>query len=64
MLKGNQHYITKYTPENVEIMKGIADGAAAAGFKLSYTDVLLMNCTLPKPETSTYPKGAEMDPCR
>jgi hypothetical protein len=43
-------------------MKGMADGAAAAGFKLSYIDVLLMNCTLPKPETSTYPKGAEMDP--
>ena len=61
MLKGNQHYIEKYTPENIEIMEGIADGATSAGFKLSYTDVLLMNCTLPKPETSTYPKGAEMD---
>jgi len=61
MLKGNQFYIKKYTPENIEIMKGIADGATAAGFQLSYTDVLLMNCTLPNPETSTFPPSAEKD---
>ena len=61
MLKGNQFYIKKYTPENIEIMKGIADGSTAAGFQLSYTDVLLMNCTLPDPETSNFPTGAEKD---
>lgn len=61
MLKGNQFYIKKYTPENIEIMRGIADGAASAGVQLSYTDVLLMNCTLPNPETSTFPPGAEKD---
>ncbi len=61
MLKGNQFYIQKYSPENIEIMKGIADGATATGFQLSYTDVLLMNCTLPKPETSDFPPGAEKD---
>lgn len=61
MLKANQYYIKKYTPENIEIMKGIADGATASGFQLSYTDVLLMNCTLPKPETSTFPPGAQKD---
>lgn len=61
MLKGNQFYIQKYTPENIEIMKGIADGTIASGFQLSYTDVLLMNCTLPKPDTSTFPPGAEKD---
>jgi hypothetical protein len=61
ILKGNQFYIDKYTPENIEILKGIADGATAAGFHLSYTDVLLMNCTLPDPETSTFPPGAEKD---
>ena len=61
MLKGNQFYIDKYTPENIEIMKGIADGATSAGFTLSYTDVLLMNCTLPDPETSSLPPGAEKD---
>jgi hypothetical protein len=47
MLRGNQFYIEKHTPENIEIMKGISEGATAAGFQLSYTDVLLMNCTLP-----------------
>jgi hypothetical protein len=61
MLKGNQFYINKYTPENIEIMKGIADGATASGFRLSYSDVLLMNCTLPDPETSNFPSGAEKD---
>jgi hypothetical protein len=61
ILKGNQFYIQKYTPENIEIMKGIADGATASGIQLSYTDVLLMNCTLPKPETSTFPPAAEKD---
>ena len=59
MLKGNQHYIHRYTPENIDIMKGIADGATASGFPLSYTDVLLMNCTLPDPETATFPPEAE-----
>jgi hypothetical protein len=59
ILKGNQFYIQKYTPENIEIMKGIADGATAFGFQLSYTDILLMNCTLAKPETSTFPSGVE-----
>ena len=62
MLKGNQFYIKKYTPENIEIMKGIADGATATGFQLSYTDVLLLNCTLPDPKSSTFPPGAEKDP--
>jgi len=61
MLKGNQFYIQKYTPENIEIMKGIADGATASGFQLSYTDVLLMNCTLPNPEASLFPPNADRD---
>jgi hypothetical protein len=58
-LKANQHYIQKFTPECIDIMKGIAGGASAAGYKISYTDIVLLNCTLPKPETSTYPAGAE-----
>ncbi len=61
MLKGNQFYIEEYTPENIDIMRGMADGASASGFQLTYTDVLLMNCTLPNPETSTFPPGAEKD---
>jgi hypothetical protein len=60
-LKANQYYIRKYTPENIEIMKGIADGATEAGYNITYTDVVLMNCTLPKPETSIYPEGADKD---
>ncbi|MGD2246390.1 MAG: C45 family autoproteolytic acyltransferase/hydrolase [Candidatus Aminicenantes bacterium] len=60
-LKANQHYIKKYTPEIIEQMKGMADGARKAGFSLAYSDILLINCTLPKPETSTYPAGAEKD---
>lgn len=61
MLKGNQFYIDKYTPENITIMKGMADGASASGFPLSYTDVLLMNCTLPYPDSAAFPTGAEKD---
>ena len=58
-LKANQYYIQEYTPEWIETMKGMADGAVSKGYSLSYTDVLLINCTLPKPETSHYPEGAE-----
>ena len=60
-LKANHYYIKKYTPENIDIMKGIADGATDAGYEISYTDVVLMNCTLPKPETSTYPEEAKSE---
>jgi len=58
-LKANQYYIQKYTPEWINTLKGMADGAASKGYSISYTDVLLMNCTLPKPETSHFPEGAE-----
>jgi hypothetical protein len=58
-LKANQHFIQEYTPENIEIMKGMAAGATAAGFDLAYEDALMMNCVLPDPETSEYPAGAE-----
>ncbi|MCP4725094.1 MAG: hypothetical protein GY863_08665 [bacterium] len=61
ILKANQYFVNKYTPEIIDQMKGMADGATAAGYDLSYTDVMLMNCTLPDPETSTYPEGAEKD---
>ncbi len=60
-LKANQHYIEKYTPQWIAFMRGMADGATAAGHPISYVDVVLMNCTLPKPETSKYPAGAEKD---
>ncbi|MFC1557493.1 C45 family autoproteolytic acyltransferase/hydrolase [candidate division KSB1 bacterium] len=61
ILKANQYYIKKYTPEIIDQMKGMADGATAAGYWLTYVDVMLMNCTLPDPGTSTYPSGAESE---
>jgi hypothetical protein len=42
-LRGYQYYIKKDTPEAIEMMRGIADGATAAGCAVSYTDVLLIN---------------------
>jgi len=60
-LKANQYYIRKYTPEAITIMKGIADGAMAAGFDVTYEDEVLLNCDLPNPETSTVPEGAEKE---
>lgn len=60
-LKANQFYINKYTPELIDMMRGMADGAAAAGYEVNYIDILLINCTLPKPETSTFPPEAEKD---
>jgi len=64
VLKGltiNQYFIRTYTPENIEIMKGMADGCAAAGVDVSYVDIVLLNGTLPDPKTATYPKGADKD---
>ena len=58
-LQANQHYIKKFTPEWIEFMRGMADGSTTAGYPLTYRDVLLMNMTLPKPETSHFPEGAE-----
>lgn len=60
-LKANQYFIKKFTPECIEIMKGMAAGASAAGYQINYTDILLLNCTLPKPETSTLPPGVEKE---
>lgn len=59
-LKGYHYYIRKYAPEIIEMMRGMADGATAAGYPLSYSDVLLMNndARIPTP-TSIYPLCAE-----
>ncbi|MFC2117017.1 C45 family autoproteolytic acyltransferase/hydrolase [Bacteroidota bacterium] len=60
-LKINQFFIKEYTPENIEIMKGMTDGAKAAGYDISYIDIVLLNVTIPDPKTSTYPKDAGKD---
>jgi hypothetical protein len=44
-LRANQYFIQKHTPENIEIMKGMAAGATAAGFDLSYEDALITKST-------------------
>ena len=43
MLKGFQYYIKEYTPEIIDEMIGIAHGARAAGFDVTYTDILSIN---------------------
>jgi len=58
-LQANQTFVRRYTPEWIDFMKGMADGASRAGYPMTYTDVLLMNCTLPDPKTSVFPAGAE-----
>ncbi len=60
-LKANQSFVVRYTPEWIDFMKGMAEGATRAGFPMTYTDILLLNCTLPDPKTSVYPEGAEKD---
>ena len=60
-LRANQTFVRSYTPEWFDFMQGMADGATKAGRPMTYTDVLLMNCTLPDPKTSAYPEGAEDD---
>jgi hypothetical protein len=60
-LRANQTFVRSYTPEWLDFMQGMADGATKAGRPTTYTDVLLMNCTLPDPKTSVYPEGAEDD---
>lgn len=60
-LKGFQYYIKKYVPEEIEMMKGIADGATNAGYKLSYMDILLLNAGIRRTSGYTYPSGAEAE---
>jgi hypothetical protein len=60
-LKAHQFYIKKYAFDAIEQMKGMAAGATAAGYKVSYTDILLINnrgIDVPTPKF-TYPSGAE-----
>ena len=58
-LQANQTFVKRFTPEWMDFMRGMAEGATKAGYPMNYTDVLLMNCTLPDPKTSVFPEGAE-----
>jgi len=57
-LKANQYYIRKYAPECITIMRGIAQGMNEDGHPVQYADILLINGTLPPPESSHYPSEA------
>jgi hypothetical protein len=46
-LKRFRHYTEEHTPEAIEQMEGMVDGAGAAGFEISFDDILNVNC-LPK----------------
>jgi len=59
-LKGSQYYIERHTPEIIEMVKGMATGATAAGYDVSYEDALMMNCVLPDPASANLPTGAEL----
>ena len=60
-LQANQSFVKRYTPEWIDFMRGMAEGASKAGYPMSYTDILLMNCTLPDPKTSVFPVGADKE---
>ncbi|MBE0711764.1 MAG: hypothetical protein IH583_05220, partial [Candidatus Aminicenantes bacterium] len=60
-LQANQSFVKRYTPEWIDFMRGMAEGATKAGYPMSYTDILLMNCTLPDPKTSVFPVGADKE---
>jgi hypothetical protein len=58
-LKAIQYYTREYTPEAIDQMHGIADGATDAGYDVSYSDLLLVNTWLPDRDTHPFPPEAE-----
>ncbi len=42
-LKAYEWYIKKDAPELVDMLKGMADGTTAAGYPVTYTDILMVN---------------------
>lgn len=58
-LKAIQYYTKEFTPEAIDQMRGIADGATEAGHDVSYTDLLLLNSWLPDRKTHSFPPAAE-----
>jgi hypothetical protein len=60
-LQVNRSFVKKYTPEWIDFMRGIADGATATGFPMDETDIMLLNCTLPDQAASRLPAGAGKD---
>jgi hypothetical protein len=48
-LQESQRHVREYAPEAIDMMKGIAHGATASGYRMSYFDVLLLNSALRGP---------------
>jgi hypothetical protein len=57
-LKAYQWYVQKYTPEYIDMFKGMAAAATDAGIKLSYTEVLA-NYVGTKAYPGTEPSGSD-----
>ncbi len=61
-LKAAQYYGKQCTPEAIDQMKGMAEGATSLGYKISYLDVLLINTQISKLRrvpTAVYPSRAD-----
>ncbi len=63
VLDERQGFIDKYTPEANDQMKGMAAGAKAAGFDISFEDILVINC-MPKKLPAGSPAGASKETVR
>ncbi len=59
VLGERQEFIDRYTPEAVEQMEGMAAGATAAGFDVSYEDILVINCMPKKLPPRAHPEAAK-----
>lgn len=58
-LKAWQHVLREHAPNVIPFMRGVADGATAAGYQVSYRDVLLINTGVRRGSGYHYPSGAE-----
>lgn len=59
-LKASMHYTKESNPSALDGLKGMADGATATGYELSFIDCLLINAKPQKPTTTAaYPSAAE-----
>lgn len=61
-LKRFRYYIDKYTPEAIEQIKGMVDGSKAAGYEISFGDVLVINCVPKKMPQNTLLTNKKEEP--
>jgi hypothetical protein len=59
-LKACQWHVKKYAPEQIDRMKGMADGATQAGHSMTFADILLINARVHKTgDGARYPSPVE-----